>query len=134
MDDRPFNDISYNRFIEENKLMGSRCRQCGASYVPPRAVCVECFSRGMAWVEFQGKGRLEAFTCIHVVPPAMEALGYGRKRPYVSGVVTLDEGGRVDARIEGVDAERPEEIQVGLRLQAKYPREGSTTVLAFEPV
>lgn len=133
MEDRPFNDISYNRFIEEKKLMGSRCRQCDARYVPPRAVCVQCFGRDMAWVEFQGQGRLEAFTCIHVVPPAMEALGYGRQHPYLSGVVALDEGGRVDARIEGVDTEHPEKIQVGLRLKATYLKEGNHTVLAFEP-
>jgi len=133
VEERPFNDISYSRFLEENRLMGSHCRQCGRRYVPPRAICIECFSRDMQWVEFAGQGQLAAFTCIRVAPPAMEALGYGRHRPYVSGVVALDEGGRVDARIDGVDADHPEQIQVGMRLKVTYLREGEQTVLAFEP-
>ena len=67
----------------------------------------------------------------------MAALGYGRDNPYCSGVVELDEGGRLDARIEGLDAKNPESIEVGLSLKVKFLREGSekggTVTLAFEP-
>ena len=34
--------------------------------------------------------------------------GYGRDKPYVSGVVELDEGVKISARIIGVDATKPE--------------------------
>jgi uncharacterized OB-fold protein len=92
----------------------------------------------MEWVEKKGQGRLAAFTCITVAPPFMVAQGYDRKHPYVSGVVELDEGGRVDARIEGVDPNQPESIRVGMRMKAKYlHREDADipeTYLAFEPV
>ena len=63
--------------------------------------------------------------------------GYNRKNPYISAVVELEEGGRVDARIEGVDASRPEEIKVGMPLKVKFlHREADgkkETYLAFEP-
>jgi len=137
MEQRPFSDASYNRFLGEDKLMGSRCRSCGATYVPPRPLCVKCFKSDMEWVEMKGKGKLAAFTCITIAPPFMIAQGYGRKHPYCSGVVDLDEGGRVDARIDGVDAAHPENIKVGMPMRVKFlHREGGEipeTYLAFEP-
>ncbi|MEJ2731589.1 MAG: Zn-ribbon domain-containing OB-fold protein [Deltaproteobacteria bacterium] len=120
MEERPFSDISYEQFLSEEKLMGSRCKKCDSRYVPPRSICVKCYSSDMEWVEMKGKGRLAAFTCITVAPPFMMAQGYNRKNPYISGVVELEEGGRVDARIEGVDPGKPEEIRVGTALKAKY--------------
>jgi uncharacterized OB-fold protein len=82
-------------------------------------------------------GRLVAFTCISIAPPFMMAQGYGRKHPYISGVVELDEGGRVNARIEGVDAMRPESIRIGMPMKAAFIRrkdvEVPETYLAFEP-
>ena len=86
----------------------------------------------------KGKGRLAAFTCITIAPRFMIEQGYNRKNPYISGVVELEEGGRVDARIEGMDPDKPEEIKVGMPLRAKYLHtevgEKNETYLAFEPL
>ncbi|MGD8943503.1 MAG: OB-fold domain-containing protein, partial [Desulfobacterales bacterium] len=76
--------------------------------------------------------------CITIAPPFMIAQGYNRKNPYISGVVELDEGGRVDARIEGLDPNKPEAIKVGMSLKAKYLHtevgDKKETYLAFEPL
>ena len=137
MEERPFSDISYEQFLNEEKLMGSRCKGCGAQYVPPRSICIECYGSDMQWVEMKGKGRLAAFTCINIPPPFMIAQGYNRKNPYYTGVVELEEGARVDARIEGVDTAKPEEIKVGMALKVKFLHredgEEKETYLAFEP-
>jgi uncharacterized OB-fold protein len=137
MEEKPFSDIAYEQYLKEERLMGSRCQTCDARYVPPRSICVKCYSSDMEWVEMRGKGRLAAFTCITVAPPFMIAQGYNRKNPYISGVVELEEGGRVDARIEGVDAGEPEKIKVGMPLKVKFlHREAGgkkETYLAFEP-
>jgi uncharacterized OB-fold protein len=138
MDERPFSDISYEQFLNEEKIMGSKCKKCDALYAPPRPICIKCHGSEMEWVEMKGEGTLSAFTCIAVGPPFMIAEGYNRKNPYVSGVVELDGGVRVDARIEGVDASRPEDIKVGMPLRAKFLHRGegdkTETYLAFEPV
>ncbi len=138
MEQRPFNDISYEQFLNEEKLMGSRCKKCGTLFVPPRSICIKCYGTEMEWVEMKGKGKLAAFTCISVGPPFMIAEGYDRKRPYCSGVVALDEGTRVVARIEGVDASKPETIKIGAPLQAEFLHRGEgdnlTTFLAFKPL
>ena len=137
MEDRPISDIAYEQFLKEEKLMGSRCKQCDALYVPPRPICVECHSTEMAWEEMSGSGKLGAFTCIAIGPSFMRAEGYDRKTPYCSGVVELAEGARVDARIDGVDTQNPETIKIGLPLKVEFlhrTEDGpARTYLAFRP-
>jgi uncharacterized OB-fold protein len=138
MEQKAFSDISYRQFLDEEKLMGSKCAQCGSVYVPPRPMCPKCHTAGMQWVEMKGKGKLAAFTCIAIGPAFMAAEGYGRKNPYCVGVVELEEGPRVDARIEGVGPSKPESIKVGTPMKAKFLHRGrdvdKKTFLAFEPL
>jgi len=137
MEERPFSDIFYKQFLNEEKLMGSKCKKCGSLFLPPRPICIKCYSLDMEWVEMKGTGKLIAFTCIAIGPPFMIAEGYDRKHPYCSGVVELEEGVRVDARIEGVNPNKPEDIKVGMPLNAKFlhraEKEMLRTFLAFEP-
>jgi uncharacterized OB-fold protein len=137
MEERPFSDISYRKYLNEDKLMGSRCKQCNSLYIPPRPICMQCHGEDMAWEESKGEGKLAAFTCITIGPSFMRAEGYDRKNPYCSGVVELEEGTRVDARIEGVDTKNPEAIKIGmpLKVQFLHRSEGGPvrTYLAFRP-
>ena len=138
MADRPISDYQFEQFLEEEKLMGARCVGCGALFVPPRVICAKCHGSNMEWVETKGEGRLVAFTCISIGPPAMIAEGYDRNNPYCSGAVELVEGPRVVAQIEGVDTLRPETIKVGMPVKATFFRRGAAAnqkiVLGFTPV
>lgn len=135
MENRPFSDIAFETYLTEGRLMGSRCGRCGALYAPPRPICPGCHGVQMDWVEMSGKGKLAAFTCIAIGPAAMIAEGYNRDNPYCSAVIELDEGARVDARLEGIDPKKPEEIAVGMPLKVKYGHRGNKkTYLAFEPL
>jgi len=91
----------------------------------------------MEWAEMKGKGKLVAFTCIAVGPPSMIEEGYDRKHPYVSGVVELEEGAAIDARIEEVDGNNPESIEIGMPLAVKFLHRGEgenlRTYLGFRP-
>jgi uncharacterized OB-fold protein len=133
----PFNDISYERFLNDEKLMGSQCNNCGSVFVPPRTICIKCSGTDMEWIEMKGKGKLAAFTCIAIGPPFMTKEGYNRKHPYVSGVVELEEGLKVVARIEGVDGSKPETIKIGTPLTVEFLHRGEgenlTTFLGFKP-
>ena len=116
--------------------MGSRCQSCGALYVPPRAICPACYGAGMEWVEMSGEGELLAFTTVHIAPTAMIEAGYGRKNPYCAGIVQLAEGPAISAQILGVDATRPQEIEIGMPLRIAFVQRGegeqTRTFLAFE--
>ena len=138
MADRPISDYQFEQFLEEGKLMGARCLGCGALFVPPRAICPKCHGSEMEWVETEGAGRLVAFTCISIGPPAMVAEGYDRNNPYCSGAIELTEGPRVVGRIEGVDTCNPETIKVGMPVKATFLHQGAAedrkTVLGFTPL
>ena len=137
MTDRPFSDISYQQYLSEGKLMGCKCQQCDSLYVPPRPICPQCHSSGMSWVQMKGAGTLATFTCISVPPPSLEAQGFGRGNPYCVGVVNLEEGPSVVARIVDVDTHNPENIKVGGSMEAVYlvhdSNEPPDTLLAFRP-
>lgn len=137
MDERPISVISFNQFLNEDKLMGSKCKKCGTLFSPPRPICINCFSREMGWAELKGKGKLATFTSINVGPPWMVEQGYDRTHPYCSGVVELEEGVKIDARIEGVDGSKPETIKLGMPLTVEFLHRGEgdnvETFLAFKP-
>ena len=137
MEERPISTISFHRFLNEDKLMGSQCQKCGTLFSPPRPICIKCFSREMGWVELKGKGKLTTFTCVNIGPPWMIEQGYDRTHPYCSGVVALEEGVSIDARIEGVDASKPETIKIGTPLTVEFLHHGEgedlETFLAFKP-
>lgn len=137
MEVRPINDVSYEAYLKEEKLMGSRCGSCGARFLPPRPICTECHKAQMAWEEVGGKGKLVSFTCISVGPPSMKAEGFDRNNPYCLGIVELGGGLRVVARIQGVDTRNPDTIRFGTALSARFLHRGEgggeKTVLAFEP-
>ncbi len=106
----------YRYLKEEKRLMGVRCRACGNLAVQSRPMCPACHSSDMEWHQFSGKGRLSTFTCISIVPVYMAAQGYGRDNPYCTGIVTLEEGPRISARILGVDGGNPQSIKTGMDL------------------
>lgn len=133
MSDRPFTAAAFDQFLSEGKLMASRCLTCGSVHLPPRAICPTCFGESLEWIETMGRGALAAYTAIAIGPAAMQAAGYTRENPYVSGLVTLDEGPTISALILGVDARHPESIRIGQPLVAGYEPIGGRTVLAFRP-
>lgn len=138
MGERPINDITFGQYLNDEKLMGSKCKKCGEKYFPPRSICIKCYSREMEWVDMKGKGKLLAFTCIAVAPAFMAREGYNRKHPYCSGVVELVEGVRIAARIEGINSTQPETIKIGTPLSVEFLHrgegEGRKTYLAFKPI
>ena len=40
--ERDFTIKSYIDYLAEKKLMGSKCKECGAVYVPVRKLCTSC--------------------------------------------------------------------------------------------
>ena len=66
----------------------------------------------MSWVEFNGNGRLAAFTSVYIGPTFMNELGFDRTNPYLTGVVELDEGVKISARILGFEGRQPVEVKI----------------------
>lgn len=47
MEQRDFTVNSFNKYLGEKKLMGSKCKKCGALYLPPRPLCQSCHEASM---------------------------------------------------------------------------------------
>ncbi len=135
---RPFTAAAFDLYLAEHKLMASHCTACGATHLPPRAICPSCHSEQIEWIETSGKGTLAGFTVIYVAPTFMVEQGYGREKPYVSGIIELEEGLKISAYITGVDAARPETVRIGARLQVDFIELGAgdqkRTCLAFKAI
>ncbi len=131
-----YNAAGFYEFVAEKKLMGTRCKSCGAFFLPPRPICSSCHSEEMEWEELSGKGELAAFTVTLYGPTRMVQAGYNAKNPYCVGIVRLAEGPAISAQILGLDLSKPEEIKIGTPLTLTFisRKEGEEekTYIGFE--
>jgi uncharacterized protein len=89
------------------RLLGSRCRACGAHFFPIREACSGCLGTDLETVRFSTGGTLYTFSVVRQSTPAFPV-------PYVLGYVDLPEGVRIMAQISGCE---PEEAKIGMDLE-----------------
>jgi uncharacterized OB-fold protein len=107
----PYTKVSdFAQYLKDGHLMGSRCKECGATSFPPRADCDRCMSGDFEFYELSGKGTLHTFTKIVAAPTGFEDVA-----PYIVGVVDLDDGGKAVAWFGESIPE--EEIDIGMEIQ-----------------
>lgn len=51
-------------YLEEGRLMGLKCKKCGAVHFPPFPICRECSGTDMEWVEIGGEGHLDEIALV----------------------------------------------------------------------
>lgn len=134
--DRPFTAASFQAYMNEGKLMGSRNRETGEVFVPPRPIDPGTHGNNMEWVELSGRGTLAAFTSVYIGTSAMIDAGYDRSNPYVAAIVELAEGPRISAQLLEVDGKQPDIAWIGQPVSASFIERGDgdrrRAYLAFE--
>ncbi len=95
--------------LEEGKVMGTRCVDCGMTFFPPRADCYQCLTSHMEWFEVTGTGKLVTFSRLQYGP-----VGFENDLPY--SIALLDYG---DFKIFGRlgDDISKEDIEIGMELK-----------------
>ena len=107
----PYTKVSdFAQYLKDGRLMGSKCKKCGATSFPPRADCDACMSGDFEFFEMSGKAKLHTFTKIVAAP-----IGFEELAPYIVGVVDLEEGGRALAWFG--ESIKEAEIKIGMELQ-----------------
>lgn len=94
---------------KNGRLMIQRCDDCGKFIFYPRAICPHCFSERVRWIESAGKGSVYSYTVVY------QGMG-NRETPYAVGLIDLDEGVRMTARIAG----DPRRIAIGSRVSVHF--------------
>ena len=105
----PFTIEQFYRFMNEGKLMGAKCIKCGKIMLPPRPICIQCYSENLEWTELENKGKLLTYTIIHVAPPQFQHLV-----PYAVGIIELEKGLKLPGMIKGIDFDK---IKIGMELK-----------------
>ena len=96
-------------YLEDGKVMGTKCRNCGQVFFPPRADCYQCFSSDMEWFEITGKGKLVTHSKLEYAP-----VGFQDDLPY--SIAVLDYGQyKVFGRIASDIPE--DEVQLGMEMK-----------------
>lgn len=96
-------------YLEQGKVMGTRCKDCGLVFFPPRADCHQCLKSHVEWFEVSGTGKLVSYSRLEYAP-----VGFGEDLPYC--IAVLDYGDyKVFARI--ADDLPEEEIKVGMAMK-----------------
>lgn len=96
--------------LEQGKVSGTRCRECGMQFFPPRADCSKCLSNDMEWFDVEGAGKLLTYSKLKYAP-----IGFEEDLPYC--IALLDYGDyKVFGRISSDLAD--EDIKVGMEMRA----------------
>jgi uncharacterized OB-fold protein len=103
---------AYNEALKQDKLLGLKCRACGAVTVPPAAVCRQCAGPKMDIVEVKGDGKIRTFTTVFVAAEGRES-----EVPYIIVLVELDEGPWLMGNLEGVDPKVASMELIGKRVR-----------------
>ena len=111
--------VKYFEELKNKKIMGSKCPKCGKRYMPPRAVCANCFIEMTVedMIEFSPKGTLEGFTVVNY-PFVDPNTGGMRPFPYGYGIFKLD--GADTYMMHFVDETDHTKFKIGQRVEAVF--------------
>ena len=97
------------------KLMLPRCQDCNRVHWYPRHICPNCHSLNLEWIEASGEGTVHTFAVQHLVFGA-----WAEEAPFVTAYIDLKEGDRMLTILRGVDPNKPEDIQIGAKVQVEF--------------
>jgi uncharacterized OB-fold protein len=125
---------TYLAGLKEGTLLGSHCRKCRRTVVPPRTVCEWCFRPMDAYVPLQDTGTVNTFSLCYVTWDVKRI-----EEPEIPAVIEIDGASPTHGIMHKLGEADPEEVHIGMRVQAvwKAPeeREGAITdILYFKPV
>ena len=118
---QPFWDAARQR-----ELWVQRCRSCSTHLFYPRCLCTTCGSSDVGWVQASGHGTVFTYTVAR--KPTHPA--FADRVPYVIAVVELDEGPKLTTNLVEID---PDDVSIGLRVQATFEDVGEVTLVNFRP-
>ena len=97
---------------EGQRLMGSRCLNCGELFFPIKenGLCTQCQSKDLEEFVFSPRGTVYSCTCVMQRPPVY----YHGDVPYAIGFVELPEGIRIETLFTDCDIE---DVHVGMKVE-----------------
>jgi uncharacterized OB-fold protein len=88
----------YNEALKQDRILGLKCKACGALTVPPKMACRQCAGLDMEVVDVKTNGKIRTFTTVFVGAEGREG-----EVPYILVMVELEEGPWLMGNLEGID-------------------------------
>ena len=122
--------VPFLRLGEQPRLLGMKCRSCGATYLKAgRVACSKCgTANSFEEIALSDHGTLWVYSIVHQSAP-------GIPTPYVAAIVDLPENVSVRCNLVDVDAE-PGKIQFGMPVRmitrkVRTDKEGKDVIAFF---
>lgn len=124
-DPDPTNQVFFDG-ANEGKLMLPRCTTCNKVHFYPRILCPYCHSSQIEWFEASGTGFIHTYAVQH-----RAFGGWADEAPFVTAYIDLAEGDRIFTVLRGVDPEKPEEIEIGAKVQVEFEQATDDIAIPF---
>jgi uncharacterized OB-fold protein len=110
-------------YLEQGKVMTTRCKKCGTAYFPPKMDCPSCIDSEVEWFEIKNNGTLVTYSVVHYGPS-----GFEDEAPYTIAISDFD-GVRVFGRMSK-DVEEAD-IQPGMAVKVVPVKKGEKISYEF---
>ncbi len=100
----------FMNYLEQGKIMTTRCKKCGTAYFPPKMDCPSCLDSDVEWFEIAGTGKLVTYSIVHYGPS-----GFEDEAPYTLAIGDFDGlrvFGRMSKDIEESDIEPGMQVRI----------------------
>jgi len=123
---------TYYEELEQGRIVGAKCNDCGEITFPPLPACRNCRSRDLEFEAVSGQGTLHYYSST-----MMPSKRFAEEEKMAYGMVELEEGPYFFTKIEGVDFATTEEIREGneelpIDVEGKPEEVAGKTILVFE--
>jgi uncharacterized OB-fold protein len=113
-------------YLEQGKVMTTRCKKCGTAYFPPKMDCPACLDSDVEWFEIPKIGTLVTYSIVHYGPS-----GFEDEAPYTIAISDFN-GLRVFGRISKDLKE--EDITPGMAVAIAPLKNGEKIAYEFRKV
>jgi len=118
--------------LAEGKIMGFRCKKCGAYIFPPYPICQSCGKRDLEWAELSGEAKVLNLGSSPIPSPVFQDYA-----PYAYGLVKFKEGPTFMTMISGIDVSSPSKIseavdKLPIDVRAEIKKFAGLAILTFK--
>ena len=113
----------FKDFLSEGKFMIQRCKSLNQFFFHPRVAFPGSGERDLEWVEASGNGVVYSTSCNRRLPEKGGDVNLS--------LITLAEGPRMMARVEGID---PDKVEIGQKVKARISSLNGEPAIIFDIV
>lgn len=110
----------YLQSLKKGKLIGTRCKKCKRTVIPPRVFCEVCFRQMDEWVELKDTGTVNTFSICYVTWDMKKV-----SQPLIPAVIEIDGASKGKGILHLLGEVEAREVRIGMKVKAvwKSPRE-----------